>query len=35
MKNRKTIGEWKNIENDFYINVYPNNDLEIEIQKGF
>ena len=27
---RKTVGEWKDIENDFYANGSPNDDLERE-----
>jgi hypothetical protein len=28
---RKTVGEWKDIESDFYAEDSPNNDLESEI----
>jgi hypothetical protein len=28
---RKAVGEWKYIENDFYANDSPNDDLESEI----
>jgi hypothetical protein len=31
MRYRKIVGEWKDIENDFYINDSPNDDLESEI----
>ena len=31
MRYRKTVGEWKNIERDFYVNDSPNDDLESEI----
>ena len=34
MRYRKTTREWKDIENDFYANGSPNDDLESEIQKG-
>ena len=31
MRYRKTAGEWKDIEIDFYANGYSNDDLESEI----
>jgi hypothetical protein len=31
MRNEKTIGESKDIENDFYTNDSPNDDLDSEI----
>ena len=31
MRYRKTVGEWKNIESDFYANDSSNDDLESEI----
>ena len=31
MRYRKTVGEWKDTENDIYANDSPNNDLENEI----
>jgi hypothetical protein len=34
MRYRKTVGEWKNKENDFYANDSLNNDLESKIWKG-
>jgi hypothetical protein len=34
MKYRKTVGEWKDVENDFYANGSLNDDLESEIYKG-
>ena len=31
MRYRKTVGDWKDIENDFYANDSPNGGLESEI----
>jgi hypothetical protein len=31
MRFSKTVGEWKDIESDFYANDSPNDDLESEI----
>jgi len=31
MRFSKTVGKLKNIENDFYANSFPNDDLESEI----
>ena len=31
MRYRKTVEKWKDIENDFYANDSPNDDLESEI----
>jgi hypothetical protein len=28
MRNKRTVGEWKDIESDFYTNDSPNDDLE-------
>ena len=30
---RKTVGEWKDIENDFYANDSPNDDLEWDLER--
>jgi hypothetical protein len=35
MRYRKTVEEWKDIENDLYASGSPNDDLENEIYKGF
>ena len=32
MRNRKTVGEWKDIENDFYANDSLNDDLERDLE---
>jgi hypothetical protein len=31
---RKVVGGWKDIDNDFYTNDFPNDDLDSEFKKN-